>query len=63
MSVKCEDCNGAGWLDSYSLGRDGEFNGNCIEKCDTCNRFQSDIEAQDYVCLVGYLYEGDNHAN
>jgi transcription elongation factor Elf1 len=48
-TMNCEDCNGAGWVNSYSYGSVNKSDGYYIEHCGSCSRFKSDQEAYDYV--------------
>ena len=52
MPIECDDCGGAGWVDSHSLGSRYKRDGYHIEKCDTCDRFKSDQEALDWVIIT-----------
>lgn len=39
--VKCEDCKDRGWIDSNNAKGEDE-----TQKCDSCNKFKTDREAQ-----------------
>ena len=46
----CEDCNNQGWIVSFN----SEDLKNEIQKCDNCNVFKHDEEAQMFVHFLGF---------
>ena len=47
--ASCEDCNNKGWV----LSNDEDWNDE-IQKCDSCNVFAYDEEAQMFVHFLGF---------
>jgi hypothetical protein len=50
----CEDCDNKGWI----LSNDEDWNDE-IQKCDNCNTFKHDEEAQMFVHFLGFDDEGE----
>ena len=51
--ANCEDCNNKGWV----LSNDEDWNDE-IQKCDSCNVFAHDEEAQMFVHFLGFDDKG-----
>ena len=43
--MKCELCNGVGWIDTFNTDREVQE----IQKCDDCNIFKDDVRAREEV--------------
>jgi len=41
--MKCDLCNGVGWIDTFNTKKEVQE----IQKCDDCNIYQTDKEAQE----------------
>lgn len=61
--MRCELCEDRGWVISYSDGRPNIPDGNHIEKCDDCNQFDSDQDAQHFVLCWGYPFWDQDQKN
>lgn len=48
----CPDCNGRGW-DVFNLDEDDPFALGEIQRCDACEKFDSDEDAQRAACEAG----------
>lgn len=47
LGAVCEACNNAGYLEVKQYGKEGVRRGhNAIERCDNCQVFESDEQAQ-----------------
>jgi hypothetical protein len=40
--MKCNLCNGAGWIDTFNTQKEAQE----VQKCDDCNIYQTDEQAQ-----------------
>jgi len=43
--MKCDLCNGVGWIDTFNTDREEQE----IQKCDDCNIFKDDVQARQEV--------------
>ena len=53
MTTECNVCEGKGYFymeQSIGLESDDVYSGPHIERCDTCERFKTDLLALKYVC-------------
>jgi hypothetical protein len=41
--MKCDLCNGAGWIDTFNTDREVQE----IQKCDDCNIYKTDKQAKE----------------